>query len=169
MVDSLADGRQFWLLDNFTARNWASRSTSRRPQNGSCGRSARLSIGTQSPSPSESTATRTHISATLAIWAAKHCIALDHIRLGKPQQNAFVARYNRIVRHEGLDLYIFDAIAEAQSIATYWLWTYNTERPDMGIGGITLAQKLNMAARSLGQTPLKWRGLPIGRLIYLFV
>ncbi|KAB2725363.1 transposase, partial [Brucella anthropi] len=27
-----------------------------------------------------------------------------------------------------------------------WLWTYNNERPNMGIGGVTPAQKLKMAA-----------------------
>jgi len=40
----------------------------------------------------------------------------------------------------------FETIAEEQSIATDWLWTYNNERPNMGIGGITPAQKLKMAA-----------------------
>ena len=87
-----------------------------------------------------------YISATLAIWAAKHGIALNHIQPGKPQQNAYVERYNRTVRHEWLDIYIFETIAEAQSIATDWLWTYNNERPNMGIGGISPAQKLKMAA-----------------------
>ena len=33
-----------------------------------------------------------------------------------------------------------------QQIATEWLWTYNNERPNMGIGGVTPAMKLNMAA-----------------------
>ena len=55
-------------------------------------------------------------------------------------------RYNRTVRHEWLDLYVFETIEEAQEIATDWLWTYNNERPNMGIGGITPAQKLKMAA-----------------------
>jgi len=87
-----------------------------------------------------------YISATLAIWAAKRGIILTHIQPGKPQQNAYVERYNRTVRHEWLDIYIFETIAEAQSIATDWLWTYNNERPNMGIGGITPAQKLKMAA-----------------------
>lgn len=73
-------------------------------------------------------------------------IALTHIQPAKPQQNAYVERYNRTVRHEWLDLYIFDTIAEAQNIATDWLWTYNNERPNMGNGGITPAQKLKMAA-----------------------
>lgn len=86
------------------------------------------------------------ISATLAIWAEKQGIALTHIQPDKPQQNAYVQRYNRTVRHEWLDLYIFETIAEAQSIATDWLCTYNNERPNMGIGGITPAQKLQMAA-----------------------
>ena len=33
--------------------------------------------------------------------------------------------------------------------ATEWLWTYNNERPSMGIGGITPAMKLKMAASTL--------------------
>jgi putative transposase len=45
-----------------------------------------------------------------------------------------------------LDLYIIETIGEAQDFATQWLWTYNNDRPNMGIGGITPAQKLKMAA-----------------------
>ncbi|AGT09304.1 transposase [Paracoccus aminophilus JCM 7686] len=86
------------------------------------------------------------ISSTLMIWAEKQGIALNYIQPGKPQQNAYVERYNRTVRQEWLDLYIFETIEEAQEIATDWLWTYNNERPNMGIGGITPAQKLKMAA-----------------------
>ena len=87
-----------------------------------------------------------YISSTLMIWAAKQGIVLNHIQPGKPQQNAYIERYNRTVRHEWLDLYIFDSIQEVQDIATNWLWTYNHDRPNMGIGGITPAQKLKMAA-----------------------
>ena len=35
---------------------------------------------------------------------------------------------------------------ESQDHATQWLWTYNNDRPTMGIGGITPARKLKMAA-----------------------
>ncbi|MBL4919453.1 IS3 family transposase [Szabonella alba] len=87
-----------------------------------------------------------YISSTLMIWAEKQGIVLNHIQPGQPQQNAYVERYNRTVRNEWLDLYIFETIEEAQEIATDWLWTYNNERPNMGIGGITPAQKLKMAA-----------------------
>ena len=60
--------------------------------------------------------------------------------------NAYIERYNRTVRHEWLDQYIIESIEEAQDFATQWLWTYNNDRPNMGIGGITPAQKLKMAA-----------------------
>ena len=78
--------------------------------------------------------------------AEKRGIALQYIQPGKPQQNAYIERYNRTVRHEWLDQYIIETIEEAQYHATQWLWTYNNERPNMGIGGITPAQKLKRAA-----------------------
>jgi putative transposase len=79
-------------------------------------------------------------------WAEIREIALSYIQLGKPQQNAYVERSNCTVRHEWLDQHIIESLEEAQEFATQWLWTYNNERPNMGIGGITPAQKLKMAA-----------------------
>ncbi len=87
-----------------------------------------------------------YVSSTLTIWAEKQGIALTYIQPGKPQQNAYIERYNRTIRHEWLDLYIFESIQEVQQIATDWLWSYNHERPNMGNGGMTPAQKLKMAA-----------------------
>lgn len=87
-----------------------------------------------------------YISATLQLWAQKQGIALQYIQPGNPQQNAYVERYNRTVRGEWLGQYIFQTIKEAQDHATKWLWTYNNERPNMGIGGITPIMKLNQAA-----------------------
>ena len=43
------------------------------------------------------------ISSKLMIWAEKQGIALNHIQPGKPQQNAYVERSNRTLRHEWLD------------------------------------------------------------------
>jgi len=87
-----------------------------------------------------------YVSGALMEWAEHKGIALTHIQPGKPQQNAYVERYNRTVRHEWLDLHIFESIDEVQQIATEWLWSYNNERPNMGIGGMTPAQKLRMVA-----------------------
>ena len=71
---------------------------------------------------------------------------IEHILPDKPQQNAYIERYNRTVRGEWLSQYIFETIEEAQDQATEWLWTYNNERPNMGIGAITPAVKLETAA-----------------------
>ena len=87
-----------------------------------------------------------YISGTLLEWAEKQGIIIQHIQPGKPQQNAYIERYNRTVRHEWLDQHIIENIEEAQDFATQWLWTYNNDRPNMGIGGITPAQKLKMVA-----------------------
>jgi putative transposase len=84
-----------------------------------------------------------YVSDVLRTWAETRGIALMHIQPGKPQQNAYIERYNRTVRHEWLNQYVFRNIKEVQDTATQWLWTYNNERPNMGLGGITPAQKLN--------------------------
>lgn len=83
-----------------------------------------------------------YIATSMAEWADKRGIKLDYIQPGKPQQNAYVERYNRTVRHEWLEMNEFNSIEEAQETATKWLWTYNNERPNMAIGGITPAMKL---------------------------
>ena len=45
-----------------------------------------------------------------------------------------------------LSQYIFSEMEEVQRHATRWLWTYNNERPNMALGGITPKQKLALAA-----------------------
>ena len=87
-----------------------------------------------------------YIIGLLMEWAGKRRIALDYIQPGKPQQNAYVERFNRTVRHEWLDQHLFESVDHAQQTATEWLWRYNTERPNMAIGGITPYQKLAQAA-----------------------
>lgn len=87
-----------------------------------------------------------YVSGLLKAWAEARGIRIEYIQPGKPQQNAYIKRYNRTVRHEWLDQNIFGTIEEAQDQATKWLWTYNNDRPNMAIGGITPAMKLKMAA-----------------------
>jgi len=87
-----------------------------------------------------------YLSGQLVQWATKNQIQLHYIQPGKPQQNAYVERFNRTVRHEWLDQHLFESIAHAQETATRWLWSYNNERPNMTLGGITPRQMLRDAA-----------------------
>lgn len=80
----------------------------------------------------------------LEAWAGRRGIILQFIQPGRPQQNGFVERFNRTVRYDWMNQHIFDSIEHAQEEATKWLWTYNNERPNMALGGITPAQKRAM-------------------------
>jgi putative transposase len=52
--------------------------------------------------------------------------------------------------------YHFDTLAEVQGYATRWMWSYNHERPNMALGGITTKQRLAMAASFSSKSPEKW-------------
>ena len=85
-------------------------------------------------------------SKAMFFWSRQKRVKLHFIQPGKPTQNAYVERFNRTVRHEWLDMHLFESIAQAQETATQWLWRYNNERPNMALGGITPKQKLALAA-----------------------
>jgi len=87
-----------------------------------------------------------YISEALLGWAKREGIRIEHIQPGKPQQNAYIERYNRTVRYDWLAHNLFESIEEVQDHATRWLWVYNNERPNTAIGGITPKQKLALTA-----------------------
>lgn len=149
MADTLADGRQFRLLnvlDDFNREGLAIEIDFSLPAARVVRALNQIIEWRGKPLAIRVDNGPEYISSTLVRWAEKQGIALNYIQPGKPQQNAYVERYNRTVRHEWLGMYIFETIEEVQHIATEWLWTYNNERPNMGIGGITPAMKLEMAA-----------------------
>ncbi|MBT4235541.1 MAG: transposase [Marinovum sp.] len=54
-----------------------------------------------------------YITGLLKAWAEARSIHIQYIQPGKPQQNAYIDRYNRTVCHEWLDQNIFEIIQEA--------------------------------------------------------
>lgn len=84
-----------------------------------------------------------YVSETLKNCATQRGIQLQFIQPGKPQQNAYIERYNRTIRYDWLAHYIFDTLADVQEYATRWLWSYNHERPNMARGG-ALRQNRNL-------------------------
>ncbi|BDX20937.1 hypothetical protein TUM22923_02580 [Polynucleobacter sp. TUM22923] len=57
-------------------------------------------------------------------WAAKHHIHIQHIQPGKSQQNVYVERHNRTVRHQWLSQHYWDGIEEVQTFATQCMYEY---------------------------------------------
>lgn len=75
-------------------------------------------------------------SIALTRWCAQHGVALRYIQPGKPQQNAYIERFNRTYRHEVLNAYVFTSITEVRALTTDWLSIYNTERPHDSLGRV---------------------------------
>ena len=86
------------------------------------------------------------ISEKIQSWAKRQGIILLYIQPGHPEQNAYIDRYNRTMREELLNQYLFESLGEVQDQATEWLWQYNHNRPHMGNGGVTPRQKFQQAA-----------------------
>lgn len=87
-----------------------------------------------------------NISGLIQTWAQQSGIAFQYIQPGKPQQNAYVERFNRTVRYEWLSQYYWADLDEVRNFATKWSWFYNNERPNMALGGFTPKQRLAMTA-----------------------
>jgi putative transposase len=59
------------------------------------------------------------LSARQIEWAAKHQIHIQQIQIseGKPQQNAYLDRFNRTVRYKWLSQDYWETINEVQKFA----------------------------------------------------
>jgi putative transposase len=73
-------------------------------------------------------------SEALTEWCKQHGIHQAFIDPGKPDQNAFIERFNRSYRNEVLDLYLFESLNEVRDITEEWRVSYNEERPHDSLG-----------------------------------
>ncbi|MEM0986480.1 MAG: integrase core domain-containing protein [Pseudomonadota bacterium] len=62
-----------------------------------------------------------YFGAALQTWAQKREIGICYIRPGKPEQNAYVERFNRTVRTDWVGKCYLSQFEEAQDHAKRWL------------------------------------------------
>ena len=149
MHDQLADGRSFRLLNIIDDFNRETLEIDLSLPAGRVVRALEQVIEWRGkPAAIRSDHRPEYVDQTPAGWAQGNGVRLDHIQLGKPQQNAYVERFNRTVRYDWLSHYLFESIEEVQNYATDWMWTYNHERPNMALGGITPKQKSALLTNS---------------------
>ncbi len=73
-------------------------------------------------------------------WCQAQDIELRYIQPGKPDQNAYIERFNRSYREEVLNAYLFDSTTEVQQITDDWLKRYNEIRPHDALGSLPPAR-----------------------------
>ena len=73
------------------------------------------------------------IADALQDWCHEHGIIRQCIQPGKPNQNAYIERFNRSFREEILDAWVFVSLADVRERSEDWRIMYNTERPHQSL------------------------------------
>ena len=84
-------------------------------------------------------------------WCAEHGVAMHDIQPGKPDQNAYIERFNRSYRTEVLNAYLFESLTELRALTDAWLRIYNGDRPHDSLGRVpplTFLPRPSVAAQS---------------------
>ena len=76
------------------------------------------------------------VAETLREWCTPRGIALVFIQPGKPNQNAYVERFNRTYRTEILNAWVFTTLDEVRDLSEAWRRRYNTERTHDSLGNV---------------------------------
>ncbi len=77
-----------------------------------------------------------YLSQVFADWCHRNHVELRYIQPGKPNQNAYIERFNRTFRYEVLDAYVFESLRQVRQITRDWIHEYNEERPHDSLGKI---------------------------------
>lgn len=79
-------------------------------------------------------------SSIFSEWCSENKVRIDYIQPGKPNQNAYIERFNRSFREEVLDPHIFSTLSQVRDISWAWMLSYNEERPHSSLGNIPPAE-----------------------------
>lgn len=74
---------------------------------------------------------------------------IQYMQPGKPNQNAYIERFNKTYRTEVLNLYLFRNLTEVREITYWWKLTYNEERLHDALNGLTPLEFLSINTETL--------------------
>jgi putative transposase len=76
------------------------------------------------------------ISAKFKAWCERKGVTIRFIQPGKPVQNAYIERFNRIFREDILDAYWFEDLDHLRALIHKWREDYNYRHPHKSLKGI---------------------------------
>ena len=88
------------------------------------------------------------LGQTFTAWAKEVGMAIQCIEPGKPNQNAYVERFDRTYREELLNQYLFMSLNDVREATYWWRLEYNEGRPHDALGDRTPIEARNQARNS---------------------
>lgn len=76
-------------------------------------------------------------SKDLELWTKDNEIQIQFIQPGRPMQNGYIERFNRIYRESILDAYLFFELEQVRILTDEWIDEYNNRRPHESLGNLT--------------------------------
>ena len=76
-------------------------------------------------------------SKDLELWARDNEIQIQFIQPGRPMQNGYIERFNRIYRESILDAYLFFDLDQVRMLTDEWMDEYNNRRPHESLENLT--------------------------------
>lgn len=83
-------------------------------------------------------------SKDLELWAKDRCITIQYIQPGKPMQNGYIERFNRVYREAVLDAYLFFDLYQVKQLTEEWMEEYNQRRPHEALNNLSPMEWSNM-------------------------
>lgn len=90
-------------------------------------------------------------SKDFELWAKDRAITIQFIQPGKPTQNGYIERFNRLYREAVLDAYLFFDLYQVKQLTDEWIEEYNERRPHEALNNLT---------------PLEWSDKVLNNEIY---
>lgn len=76
-------------------------------------------------------------SKDFELWAKGKEIRIQYIQPGRPMQNGYIERFNRLYREAVLDAYMFFDLYQVKELTEQWIEEYNHKRPHESLGNLT--------------------------------
>ncbi|MFX1707384.1 IS3 family transposase [Chitinophaga sp. CC14] len=70
-------------------------------------------------------------------WCNNNGIRLQYIQPGRPMQNGYIERFNRLYREAVLNAYIFEDLHQVRELTANWIDEYNQRRPHESLNNLT--------------------------------